>query len=366
MDLGRYIDALTLILLFIFYKRDINSTVFVSLYTVFTGIMLYLIFAGYFPVCYIEGVGLTVFKKISEYFVSSIFLISAYFVYKGSFFTKNIRIFFFFHLFFLALSELFFTFYVSVYGISNVFGHLFAFLSVSVLFYILIKEGIMKPYNLIFNELITTKNKVEQLNKTSQAIYSIIKHDLTNRITSMIGFLELYKLERNDKYCDNLKENLNIASIELENLTALINQDFVASSYSINLKKEIDKLKKQFKTEFIIEGNCCAKANRTLISVVYNVISNAIKHGKATKIFIQIFSRNKNCVLKISNNGLKIEDEIVQLLFKETFQKENHTSVGLLISRKLLYQLNGTIDLVTNEEGNVTFEIKVPQCNENT
>jgi len=56
----------------------------------------------------------------------------------------------------------------------------------------------------------------------------------------------------------------------------------------------------------------------------------------------------------------------VQLLFKETFQKENHTSVGLLISRKLLYQLNGTIDLVTNEEGNVTFEIKVPQCNENT
>ncbi|UJG44198.1 MAG: ATP-binding protein [Candidatus Heimdallarchaeum endolithica] len=89
-------------------------------------------------------------------------------------------------------------------------------------------------------------------------------------------------------------------------------------------------------------------------------------HGKATKIFIQIFSRNKNCVLKISNNGSKIEDEIVQLLFKETFQKENHNSVGLLISRKLLYQLNGTIDLVTNEEGNVTFEIKVPQCNENT
>ncbi|UJG44199.1 MAG: hypothetical protein K9W46_03225 [Candidatus Heimdallarchaeum endolithica] len=250
--LARYIDALTLILLFIFYKRDINSTVFVSLYTVFTGIMLYLVFAGYFPVCYIEGVGLTVFKKISEYFVSSIFLISAYFVYKGSFFAKNIRIFFFFHLFFLALSELFFTFYVSVYGISNVFGHFFAFLSVSVLFYILIKEGIMKPYNLILNELITTKNKVEQLNKTSQAIYSIIKHDLTNRITSMIGFLELYKLERDDKYCDNLEENLNIASIELENLTALINQDFVASSYSINLKKEIHKLKKQFKTEFII------------------------------------------------------------------------------------------------------------------
>ena len=83
-----------------------------------------------FPVCYVEGKGLTPFKKISEYIISLVFAASFPVLYvKRQHFDKDVLHMLMAVIIFMIISELFFTLYISVYGISNLVGHLFKIIS---------------------------------------------------------------------------------------------------------------------------------------------------------------------------------------------------------------------------------------------
>jgi len=126
-----------------------------------------------FPDCYIEGSGLTLFKIISEYIISLILLIAAILIFKfrDNFDTKVLQ------LMLLAIaasivSELTFTFDISVYGFSNVEGHLFKIVSFYMIYQAIIKTGIERPHETLYRKISIQKNKLQKNEERFQVLTS--------------------------------------------------------------------------------------------------------------------------------------------------------------------------------------------------
>jgi len=156
---ARYIESISLALapVFLYRKIKFSCVSFIYLiYAISTGILLAMIFYFKdFPTCYIEGVGLTQFKKISEYIISGILLLSAFILWKNKSALDD-TVFSLITLSILAtvVSELFFTLYISVYGVSNVIGHIFKFISFYLIGKALLEISLRAPYKTIFAELL--------------------------------------------------------------------------------------------------------------------------------------------------------------------------------------------------------------------
>ncbi len=152
---SRYMQSLSLVAATFFAGRRLDRRPIVALYSAVTCLMLLSIFYWkIFPDCYIEGSGLTAFKKGSEYVISLILIISFALIYrKRSHFDSLVFRRVSLSILLLTGSELMFTFYVSVYGIANLAGHFLKIFSFYLVYKALVETAIVKPYNLIFRRL---------------------------------------------------------------------------------------------------------------------------------------------------------------------------------------------------------------------
>ena len=125
-----------------------------AFYAAITVLLLIVIFLRQFPVCYIEGQGLTPFKKNSEYLISFILLFSLGLLWnKRQQFDRPVLWLLLAATVATILSELAFTFYVGVYDFSNLLGH-FGKLTAFFLFYLaVIRTGLQRPLSLMFRNL---------------------------------------------------------------------------------------------------------------------------------------------------------------------------------------------------------------------
>ncbi len=151
---ARYMQGLTFLAVPLLFKRKLNPGFIFSVYFLVTAALLAAVFTNVFPDCFVEGSGLTVFKKASEYMISLILAIALGLLarqrerYEPAVFRL------------LALatiltifSELMFTFYISVYGLSNLIGHFFKILSFYLIYKAIIVTGLENPYSILFRDL---------------------------------------------------------------------------------------------------------------------------------------------------------------------------------------------------------------------
>jgi len=158
---ARYWQAISFLLALILFKKKFNLYYLVLLNSVFLIILLEAIFLGIFPICYIEGSGLTPFKIISEYIIDIIFVISLIWLYMlRTEFDKKVQIFIIISVIFTILSELAFTFYIGVYDFSNLVGHLFKIVAFYYIYKAIIKTGIKEPYDLLFRKIKLSENEL--------------------------------------------------------------------------------------------------------------------------------------------------------------------------------------------------------------
>ncbi len=133
-----------------------------------------------FPDSYIEGLGLTRFKIISEYIISLILLCSLAVLYsrKERFEERVYRL--------IAASiavtifgETAFTLYTDVYGFYNFIGHFFKILSFYLIYKAIIETSFDDPYTLLFRELKKSEEALRQ--------ETIFLRDDQGRIYSLLG-----------------------------------------------------------------------------------------------------------------------------------------------------------------------------------
>ena len=154
---ARYLESITLLAAFALLRTEkkVNVGIVFTCYFVITSLLITSIFyLKIFPVCFVDGKGLTDFKIYSEYIICSILVISIVFlVINKRYFTRSVYIIILLSIIYTIISELAFTFYINNYGISNLVGHYFKLFSFMMIYHAIIKTGIDDPFSLIFNEL---------------------------------------------------------------------------------------------------------------------------------------------------------------------------------------------------------------------
>ena len=151
---GRYLQVATFLLAHLFLKRRLNPHLALIVFAVASSLLTLSIFAGIFPDCFVEGVGLTTFKIVSEY-VISLGLLGAIILIRRDRqrFSPDLTRLLYTALTLLIIAELSFTLYSDVFGIINKFGHFLKVVGAFFIYKALIQIGLTRPYDLLFREL---------------------------------------------------------------------------------------------------------------------------------------------------------------------------------------------------------------------
>ena len=173
---SRYIHSVSFIAAMFFVRRKLNQNIAAFVYSVITAVVLLSIFYwGNFPACFVEGTGLTKFKKISEMVVCGFFVIAILLLYLNrKKFKKNILILLFASLFFSICSEFAFTIYGSVFDSANVVGHYSKIISFYLIYRALVKTQLIDPYSTLFCNLKRHEKSLTEEQKRLESILNAI------------------------------------------------------------------------------------------------------------------------------------------------------------------------------------------------
>lgn len=153
--IARFFQAISLLISFLFIKYRFDGWILVPSYLI-AGVLLVLdvFYWNTFPTAYIEGVGLTRFKIISEILITIILFTTIILIVKfKEFFHKDIGLLLIFGISSSIISELFFIIYIDIYGISNMIGHLFKIIAFYFFYRAISKTNLQKPYKSLFYQI---------------------------------------------------------------------------------------------------------------------------------------------------------------------------------------------------------------------
>lgn len=216
--------------------------------------------------------------------------------------------------------------------------------------------GITVYYSNIENKskeiLLLNKELEEKLNELKK-----VKHDYGSQISYLYGMCLMGKY---DRLGDSLKSIINghdnIAS-EIE----IVNSDSLISMVVNGVKhKGINILvDEQASLEDIVISEI--EMQRVLSNILKNSVTAMNENGL---IIIRTYYSINNLVIKIQNNGPKIEDEVIDKIFDVGFTTKENSSkdhgFGLAIVKEILEKYNGKIKVSSNES--ITeFVIKIPK-----
>ncbi|MBW2067103.1 MAG: PAS domain S-box protein, partial [Deltaproteobacteria bacterium] len=165
--IARSMESLTFFLAPFFLERKVNTICVFLGYGMACVVLLGLVFyLDFFPACYVEGQGLTLFKKTSEYLISTVLLLSAHFLWKRRmYFHQDVLLLLIASIILTIMSELTFTLYVDVYGLFNMAGHYLKVISFYLIYRAVVVTGLTKPFRLMFREL---QHKKEGLKESEE------------------------------------------------------------------------------------------------------------------------------------------------------------------------------------------------------
>jgi len=162
---ARYIESFTLAAAPLFATHKISMPRAVVVYVALFILVIAVVFIWpVFPTCYVDGEGLTPFKKVSEYIIAAILLIGLVgLIRRRMYFDEAVFRMLGVSILLTIVSELMFTFYISVYGISNIVGHYFKLGSFWLIYKAIIETGLQRPYTLLFRELAQSEKRYRDL-----------------------------------------------------------------------------------------------------------------------------------------------------------------------------------------------------------
>lgn len=151
---ARYLQAAVLLIAPLWVGRRLPARWTLAGLALATALLLAAVFGGWFPACYVEGQGLTAFKKGSEYVISGMLLAAAAGLWaRREHFEPLVLRLLLAALGLTIASELLFTFYIGVYDVSNLAGHLCKFVAFYLVYLALVQTNLSRPFTMLFREV---------------------------------------------------------------------------------------------------------------------------------------------------------------------------------------------------------------------
>ncbi len=172
---GRMLHGFSLLMFSLASGKRWSTPVVLAGYLMLTGLLLAsILWWQNFPSCFIEGSGLTFFKKSAEYLVCILLFLSFLLL---SWRRKALEITVYQ---LIAVSilltigvEIFLTLYVNVYGLSNLISHLLKLISFFLIYIALIRSSLTRPYTVLFREMEQITEELSEKEERFRRISSI-------------------------------------------------------------------------------------------------------------------------------------------------------------------------------------------------
>ena len=147
---GRYFEALLLLSAPLFLTCGLARSLTVALFGAAATGLIVLVNLGWFPDSFIEGQGLTRFKIVSEYIIIAILLGAvAFMIYRRDKMEPRVLTLLIASIVLTIGAEIAFTVYVSVFGLSNLVGHIFKLFSYWLIFEAIVHTTLTEPYQVM-------------------------------------------------------------------------------------------------------------------------------------------------------------------------------------------------------------------------
>ncbi len=215
---GRLVEGLSLLAATFFVNRPFSKRITLTVFVAVTFVLLWLILGlKRFPVCFIDGQGLTFFKITAEYLIC---LTLAAAMANLSLRRAALDPALYWHLMVamgsMIFAELSFTLYKDVYGFFNGLGHFFKLISYFLIFKSVIIYGFDHPFDSIFKELKAKSLELEASNQKYQSLF-------LNMSDGIIYNRVIFENQRPMRY-----ECLEVNKV-LEGLTGLSNDQLIGT-----------------------------------------------------------------------------------------------------------------------------------------
>ncbi len=378
---GRMIESVTLLSGSIFINRKVKiSTNFtIILYTAVTVLFTYsILFSDIFPECFIEGMGQTQFKIISEYIIIlTLSLTMINFIRKKRFFDKDTFIYMILSVFFTILSEFAFIFYIDNYGVSNMVGHFAKIVSFYFIYRAIIRKNIIEPHDSIFKEL-------NEANQLKIHLFSVIAHDLTGPMAGITSIAKTVDNEFDTLQDDLRKEYISELRKALENTDMLLNNLLEWSRLELAghkirkqrcnpvdlINENILELQSMFDDKDIIvniesESDVYINVDPDTFKVVMrNILSNALKFSdKSGEIRVVCENAEDDIVLSVIDNGrgMIVDQRMLQSPLNKSSRGtsgEKGVGLGLYLIQKFTSENDGTLEILSESGKGTTVRLR--------
>ncbi len=382
----RYIESATLFAIFMLTSRretpERYGLVFIVYSVITTAAILSIFVYKVFPVCFIEEEGQTLFKQVSEFVIIGILAAATVTLCKRKHqFELKVFRWLIWSIVLTIASELFFTFYISNYGISNFFGHIFKIGSFYLVYKAIIETGIERPMDLIFNRLKTA-------NREKDRFFSIIGHDLKNPFGGIKSMSELLLAEWNEleddeklDYVEEIRKSSTLSLNLLNNLlqwariqTRGLKPDPTTFQLAQAVDENIELFKptaknKQIEVTSEIPEELTVTADKNMVDLLLrNLLSNGIKftqpHGSIT---ISAEERNDTVQIAVADTGAGMTDEEIEAAFsigavktKKGTANEEGSGLGLILCKEFVESNGGEIWIESSPSKGSTFFFTLP------
>lgn len=159
---ARYLEGLALVFSYAFVRRAAPPGMHLGFAAVTAAILSSILVFDAFPDCYVEGVGLTTFKVVSEYIIIALFGASAAFLLANpTLFDARDRRLLLAMFALKMLAEFFFTTYGDVFDGANALGHIIKIVAFYLLYRVTIRGALIDPYHSLFSDLRAARDVLE-------------------------------------------------------------------------------------------------------------------------------------------------------------------------------------------------------------
>ncbi|NRA36877.1 MAG: PAS domain-containing sensor histidine kinase [Planctomycetes bacterium] len=236
--------------------------------------------------------------------------------------------------------------------------------------------------------LMDARAEAESSNRAKSAFMAVTSHELRTPLTTVIGFLELLKLDYGEgfgdlsSYLDLMHKSsrsllrliedildftkiegrtlkLEIRSVDIESFTKQISESWT-------MKCDKKALEFHYKINGDISG-CMTTDSVRLNQLFDNIINNAYKFTSHGAIELSVRKDADNYYFEIADSGCGIDESFADHIFEPFYQIDDVTTrssegtgLGLYICRNLSRLLGGDVQLLKSTEDGSVFELRMP------
>lgn len=352
------------------------------------------------PRLVVPGHGVTDLKVGLEYFIIVLLVVASFRFWQWARMTKRMSyVYLTVGLIIAVFEELAFTMYSNVYDSFNLLGHLFGVASFLFVFLGLFRTSIIAPYESLekaTEELRKSRDELElrvqerttELSKSNAELEHfayVASHDLKSPLTTISGYLQLLKEERE---LSKDPQAINFVTTALNNSRRM--QEMIDSLLArsrmrkaevplspVDMNSVVDQARSNLEAAIADTGTVLSVGplpklpadEPQMIQLFQNLIDNAIKYrGKARpRIEVNAHRENSEWIFAVRDNGIGFDMKEADRLFKmyerlDTSNERPGTGIGLSTCKRIVEYHKGRIwaESMPNKGSTFYFSIPIP------